>query len=61
MNRMHWVELDKALNMKQAFDHHDLVLSARDWMRQRVLYSIAPGLPCQKSLPLPTYGVCMSY
>jgi hypothetical protein len=50
---MRWVELDKALNMKLALGHHDLVLSARDWMRQRVLYSIAPGLPRQKSLPLP--------
>jgi 8-oxo-dGTP diphosphatase len=38
-----WVELDKALNMELAFDHHDLVLSARERMRQRALYSIAPG------------------
>lgn len=38
-----WVDLEIALNMQLAFDHHDLVLSALERMRQRALYSIAPG------------------
>ncbi len=38
-----WVEIDEALKMNLAFDHRSIVLSARERMRQRALYSIAPG------------------
>lgn len=38
-----WVEINKALKMKLAFDHRSIVLSARERMRQRALYSISPG------------------
>ena len=38
-----WVEIGEALKMRLAFDHNDLVLSARKRMRQRALYSISPG------------------
>jgi len=38
-----WVEIGEALKMRLAFDHNDLVLSARERMRQRALYSISSG------------------
>jgi len=38
-----WVEIEEALKMKLAFDHRDIILSARERMRQRALYSILPG------------------
>jgi 8-oxo-dGTP diphosphatase len=38
-----WVEINEALQMKLAFDHRNIVLSARERMRQRALYSISPG------------------
>jgi len=38
-----WVEIDEALKMKLAFDHRNIVLSARERMRQRAVYSISPG------------------
>ncbi len=38
-----WVELSKALNMDLAFDHREMIISARERMRQRALYSISPG------------------
>ncbi len=38
-----WVEIDEALKMTLAFDHRSIVLSARERMRQRALYSISPG------------------
>ena len=38
-----WVEIGEALKMRLAFDHNDLVLIARERMRQRALYSISSG------------------
>lgn len=38
-----WVEIGEALKMRLAFDHNDLVVSARERMRQRALYSISSG------------------
>ncbi|MCP4469969.1 MAG: NUDIX hydrolase [Gammaproteobacteria bacterium] len=38
-----WFEIEEALKMKLAFDHRNIVLSARERMRQRALYSILPG------------------
>lgn len=38
-----WVEICEALKMKLAFDHNNLVLSARERMKQRALYSISSG------------------
>ena len=38
-----WVEIDEALKMNLAFDHRSIVLSARERMRQRALYSISSG------------------
>jgi 8-oxo-dGTP diphosphatase len=38
-----WVEIDDALKMRLAFDHKDIVLRARERMRQRALYSISSG------------------
>ena len=38
-----WIEVDKALNLKLAFDHKSLIESAMERLHQRALYSIAPG------------------
>ncbi|MDH3448539.1 MAG: NUDIX domain-containing protein [Gammaproteobacteria bacterium] len=38
-----WVELDAALKMKLAFDHHKIIGIARERQRQRALYSISSG------------------
>jgi len=43
-----WVEIDEAANMKLAFDHNDLLASARERLRQRALYSISPGYALPK-------------
>ena len=38
-----WVEIEAALKMKLAFDHHRIIGIARERQRQRALYSISSG------------------
>ncbi|MEM7362679.1 MAG: NUDIX domain-containing protein [Pseudomonadota bacterium] len=38
-----WVSLDNVSSMTLAFDHNELITSAAERLKQRALYSIAPG------------------
>lgn len=48
-----WTDIETALNMELAFDHHIIIHQARERLKQKALYSIVPAyaLPEQFTLP----------
>ncbi len=53
VSEVSWIDVEKALEMDLAFDHRDIVVEARERLKQKALYSIIPayGLPEKFTLP----------